>query len=69
MSDGLLFDRKKDLAALDRIEGELGRVDDALARLDDGTHGTCRSCGAVLPDEKIAADPLADRCAAHGEPG
>lgn len=35
----------------------------ALARLDDGTYGTCRSCGAAIAPDRLDAIPTAERCA------
>ena len=51
--------------ALARIEAELTGVEQALTRLDDGTYGTCERCRARLPDDVLAVDPLARRCADH----
>ena len=47
------------------IEGDLDDVAVALERLDQGTYGTCEACGAVLPDDVLAAAPAARRCADH----
>ena len=54
-----------DLAALERIERELARVDDALARIDAGTYGTCTACGEQINPERLRADPTAHQCATH----
>lgn len=48
-----------------RIEGELDDVAVALERLEQGGYGTCEACGAVLPDEVLAAAPATRRCAEH----
>lgn len=58
-------ERVPDLDLLATVESELAAVDAALGRLDDGTYGTCRSCGESIDDERLAADPAADTCAAH----
>jgi len=47
----------------------LDGVDRALARLDDGTYGTCEVCGAALDDHDLEGDPLLTRCVAHRSPG
>jgi len=56
-----------DAALLEEVTAELGAVDDALRRLDEGTYGTCERCGAVLDSEQLEADPLATRCSDHGD--
>lgn len=47
-----------DLAA---IEADLDGVQAALDRLADGTYWTDEVSGAAIPDEVLAADPLARR--------
>jgi RNA polymerase-binding transcription factor DksA len=54
-----------DAALLDQVSAELGAVDDALRRLDEGTYGTCEVCGAELTSEQLEADPLSMRCFDH----
>jgi RNA polymerase-binding transcription factor DksA len=49
---GLLRDAKIRLADLDR----------ALKRLDDGTYGTCASCGSSITDARLDAMPGTARC-------
>ena len=53
-------------ATLDRIAEDLGSVEAAMRRLDDGTYGRCEACGAQIPEERLAAEPLATRCEQHG---
>jgi len=57
------LDPAADLAALEAIERDLDAVDAALRRLDDGSYGTCESCGAPLAG--LDEDPLARRCPEH----
>ena len=40
----------------------LAEVNAALARLDDGTYGTCTACGRRIPDERLEAVPWASLC-------
>jgi RNA polymerase-binding transcription factor DksA len=54
-----------DLVGLARIEAELADVARALERLDEGTYGTCEACAAVLPDERLAAEPAQRFCSEH----
>ena len=46
---------------LDAIEGDLEGVEAALRRLDDGTYWTDEVTGAPIPDDVLAADPVARR--------
>ncbi|NCY17001.1 MAG: hypothetical protein EBX39_09565 [Actinobacteria bacterium] len=48
-----------------RLRAELDDVESALARLDDGTYGTCQVCGTALADEFLASSPQATACADH----
>jgi RNA polymerase-binding transcription factor DksA len=54
-----------DLEALAAMERELGDVERALQRLDEGSYGTCEVCGAALADDVLEAEPAALRCPAH----
>ena len=46
---------------LDRIAQDLVDVEVALERLDEGTYWTCEVTGEPLPDDLLAADPVARR--------
>ncbi|HEU5148850.1 MAG TPA: TraR/DksA C4-type zinc finger protein [Iamia sp.] len=37
-------------------------LEQALGRLDDGSYGTCVTCGAALPIERLELVPDAERC-------
>lgn len=53
-----------DLARLAEVEDrELARLDAALARLDAGAYGTCRSCGEEIDRGRLAALPFGLDCA------
>ena len=58
-------ERAPDLTLLTEIEGELADVDRALARLDEGTYGTCEACGEPISSARLAAEPATARCADH----
>jgi RNA polymerase-binding transcription factor DksA len=51
-----------DLATIAEVERDLQAVDAAMRRLDDGTYGTCASCGRTIDPATLAADPLRSRC-------
>lgn len=46
------------------LEHELAAVDDALARLREGTYGRCVDCGNAIAAERLEAIPHAARCIA-----
>ena len=57
-----VFAQQRDLALRDRADQQLELVDEALARLDAGTFGTCVRCGKPIPLERLEALPWAARC-------
>jgi RNA polymerase-binding transcription factor DksA len=56
------FMRELDGGLEENAEHLLDEVDAALARLDDGTYGTCAACGQRIPDERLEAVPWASLC-------
>ena len=57
-----VFAQQRDLALRDRADNQLVLVDEALARIDDGTYGMCVVCGRPIATERLAALPWAARC-------
>jgi RNA polymerase-binding transcription factor len=57
-----VFEQQRDLALRDRSRAELARVEAALRKLDDGTYGTCESCGYPIASERLEAIPWAPLC-------
>lgn len=57
-----VFEQQRDLALRERSRGELTRVDAALRALDDGTYGTCVSCGKPIAPARLEAIPWAPTC-------
>ena len=51
-----------DIDFLDVVEAELSRVEETLVRLDDGTYGTCGSCGSPIGEARLVLDPMASLC-------
>ncbi len=49
-------------SAVDAVDGLLDEVEQALARLDDGTYGRCEVCGATIDDERLAELPIVRTC-------
>jgi len=54
-----------DASLLDSIEERLADVERALARLDEGTYGTCEVCGATIDDTVLADAPATRFCPDH----
>jgi RNA polymerase-binding protein DksA len=57
-----VFEQQRDLALRDHEKAQLVQVEAALAALDDGTYGTCRSCGQPIPAGRLEAIPWATLC-------
>ncbi|HYX88131.1 MAG TPA: TraR/DksA C4-type zinc finger protein [Gaiellaceae bacterium] len=56
------LDREIDYT-LEENEGRvLAAIDAALKRIDDGTFGTCRTCGKPIGDERLEALPYTTQC-------
>jgi len=47
---------------IERSEDRLRLIDQALARVDNGTYGTCAECGDDIPLERLKALPFALLC-------
>jgi RNA polymerase-binding transcription factor DksA len=64
------FERARVAALLAQARANLAELDDALARLADGTYGVCASCGRPIPPERLAARPATTVCVAcAADPG
>lgn len=46
----------------DHDQRAIAEIDEALARLDDGTYGICETCGVDIPIERLRAVPTSRRC-------
>lgn len=56
------FERSQVEALLDQARRHLSEFDRALRRLEEGTYGTCESCGHPIAPERLAARPEATAC-------
>jgi DnaK suppressor protein len=54
----------RDIVLVARDLAELSQVEQALARLADGSYGECVDCGNAIPDARLYAYPTATRCVA-----
>jgi RNA polymerase-binding transcription factor DksA len=53
------FEREKDLSILEQLEAELGELEAALRRLDDGTYGFDEETGEPIDPARLEALPAA----------
>ena len=67
--DADFSDQAVDLADDEMLEGvddvlraEARQVQLALARIDNGTYGTCSNCGDEIARARLEAQPVATRC-------
>jgi DnaK suppressor protein len=58
----LAFERQHVAALADSAREDLTEIQAALARLADGSYGTCQVCGARISAERLAARPAARTC-------
>ena len=56
------LDREIDYTLGENSEQVLAEIDDALQRIEDGTFGTCRTCGQPIAPERLEAMPWATQC-------
>ncbi len=54
-----------DLAVLHDLESDVAAIDAALARLADGTYGSCRVCGLPIAEGRLQALPATTLCVDH----
>ena len=57
----------QDIALVARDLADLAGVEQALARLADGSYGRCVDCGSPIPHARLTAYPTAQRCIACQE--
>ena len=57
-----VFEREKDLSIVQHVEDQIGEVEAAIARIQDGTYGKCERCGKPIARERLDAVPWARFC-------
>ena len=57
-----LYAREELVAEQLTLRRELNAIDDALARMRDGSYGRCVDCGAAIAPERLEAVPQAEHC-------
>jgi RNA polymerase-binding protein DksA len=56
------FEKEKDIALNENIDGLLAQIDEALQKIDAGTYGVCDRCGKQIPAARLDALPYATLC-------
>jgi DnaK suppressor protein len=57
-----VFEREKDLGLEQTLRDHLRQVNHALAKIADGTYGSCESCGKPIARARLDALPEATLC-------
>ena len=60
----IAFERAQLSALLEQAQRRLAELDQALARLADGSYGSCDRCGQPIAPARLAARPAARTCIA-----
>jgi DnaK suppressor protein len=55
-------DRSFTLRIRDRERKLIGKIKEALDRIDDGTYGVCEECGEAIGLERLRARPVTTLC-------
>jgi RNA polymerase-binding protein DksA len=56
------FDRELDYSLEENEERLLAAIDAALARIEEGTFGICRTCAQPIAEERLEALPWTTQC-------
>lgn len=57
-----VFERERLMSLAVNARRQVEQIDTALGRMDDGTFGTCTTCGQRIPNERLEARPQALDC-------
>ncbi|MBN2060894.1 MAG: RNA polymerase-binding protein DksA [Deltaproteobacteria bacterium] len=55
-------DRNFTLRIRDRERKLIGKIKDALERIENGTYGICESCGEEISEKRLKARPVTTLC-------
>lgn len=62
-----LQDADEQNALIENAAQQRAEVEAALARIEDGSYGSCVDCGQPIPDARLEVRPEAARCVADQE--
>jgi DnaK suppressor protein len=65
----IAFELSQASALLKQSSAGLDQVDAALARIADGTYGTCAVCGQAIAEGRLEARPWTPFCISHAAAG
>lgn len=57
-----IFEQEKNLSVEQSLQAQLGAVEHALAKFDEGSYGICDNCGKKIAAERLEALPQAALC-------
>lgn len=55
----------ENLALFNQLNEQLDEVEHALAKVDEGTYGTCERCGEPIGEARLEAMPATRYCIQH----
>ena len=59
------YDRELEEGLDEGVRQTLWQIDDALARIDEGTYGLCEIDNQPIPEDRLRAIPWTARCIEH----
>lgn len=57
-----MFEKERRYALLDNEKDIIGRIENALSRIENGSYGKCEICGCDIPKERLDFMPYATTC-------
>jgi RNA polymerase-binding protein DksA len=60
----IAFERSQVSTMIEQARDRLDQIDAAVHRVEDGTYGTCESCGRPIAPARLEARPVARTCIA-----
>ena len=58
----IAFERSQVVALVEQTRLHLAEIDAAIARVADGSYGTCERCGGAIAPGRLEARPVARTC-------
>lgn len=59
------FEQEKDESIMESVRASLEDIEHALAKLDDGTYGTCEICHQPIAEDRLEVVPATRFCVEH----
>jgi YteA family regulatory protein len=56
------YEKERDIAVRENFREILGRIDEALGKIERGTYGICDRCGREISEGRLEAVPYAIYC-------